>query len=356
VKLNPIKPSTNQLQMQGDKVLDKRIMVICDLEENYAHRMMEVLKLKKEIPFEIHVFTKIDSLVIFWQKKKVECLLITESAYCEEVKASGIPHVFILNESGLAIEENHYVNINKYQSIDLIISEILTSYSEHSPLEPTKKLKTLSKNAKIIGVYTPIGRCLQTTFAVTLGQMLARNHRTLYLNYECFSGFSQLMGREFKSDLTDLMYFFECVREKFVFKLNTITEQVNGMDFIPPAAVYPDLMNIPGKHWTDLLREMKVECDYQYILLDLTDYVNGLVEILQECDRIYTITKGDAMAVAKMEQYEKALREMNCAEVAMRTRKIKLPIFKNVPIKFSELTYGEVGAYIKENIWDDIQL
>lgn len=335
--------------------MDKRIMVICDLEENYAYRMMEVCKQKRDLPFEIHVFTQIESLNLFWQKESVECLLITESAYCEKIKASGIPHIFILNESGTAIEENLFFNLNKYQSADRIIGEILARFAEWAPSKPVRKLGTLHNDARIIGIYTPIGRCLQTTFAMTIGQMLARNHKTLYLNFECFSGFSRLMERDFKSDLTDLMYFFECVREKFVLKLNTITEQINGMDFIPPAAIYPDLMNIPGKQWTALLQEMKSECDYDFIVLDLTDYVNGLIEILKECDRIYTITRGDTLAAAKMEQYEKALSDMDCRDVTVRTQKLNLPVFKNIPLKFSELTYGEIAAYIKENLWEDLQ-
>ncbi len=334
--------------------MNKRILVVCDLEENYAYRMMEVLKVKKDIPFEVYVFTQVDSLLLFGQKEEVECLLIAESAYREEIKELGIPHVFILNESGVAAEENHFYNINKYQSADCIVNEMLIYYAERAPGITGRKIRTTQKNVKIIGIYTPIRRCLQTTFTITLGQMLARNHKTLYLNYECYSGFAQMFNREFKSDITDLMYFFECIREKFVYKLSTITEQVNGMDFIPPAAVYPDLMNIPGGQWTALFREMRVECDYEYILLDLNDYVNGLMDILQECDRIYTITRGDTMAIAKMEQYEKALGTMNCQDVTIKTRKLSLPIFKNIPIKFSELTYGDLAVYIKENLLEDL--
>lgn len=334
--------------------MDNRILAICDLEENYAYRMMEVLKVKRDIPFEIHVFTQIDTLMEFGRKVEVECLLITESAYCDGIRELAVPHVIILNESGEVKEENHFYHINKYQSADHIVNEMLNYYIEKSPDKTGRKIKSLSKNSKIIGIYTPVRRCLQTTFSITLGQIVARDHKTLYLNFESFSGFSRMLGRDFKADITDMMYFYECVREKFVYRLHTITEQVNGMDFIPPATVYPDLMNIPGKQWTSLLKEMKAECDYEYILLDLSDYVNGLMEILQECDRIYTITRGDIMAIAKMEQYEKILSDNNDLEVTMKTHKLNLPIFKNLPVRFHEMTYGELASYIKDNLLGDI--
>lgn len=333
----------------------KRILGICDWEENYAYRMMEVLKTQKDIPFEVHVFTRVDSLLQFGRKEEMACLLITESAYCEEIGELHVSQIFILNESGMKTEESHFYHISKYQSIDHIVNEILTCYEEKETATLGRKVRTSNQKVKIIGVYTPIKRCLQTTFTMTLGQILARHHKTLYLNYECYSGFTHILNREFKSDITDLMYYFECIREKFVYRLGTITEQINGMDLIPPAAVYPDLMKIPGSLWKELLREMRTECDYEYILLDLSDYVNGLIEILQECDQIYTIARGDTLATAKMEQYERALGEGNGGQVSAKTRKLHLPVFKNIPAKFNELTYGELAAYIRENLLEDLK-
>ena len=61
--------------------------------------------------------------------------------------------------------------------------------------------------AKVLGVYSPVGRCLKTSFALTMGKLLAQEERVLYLNLEEFSGLSVLMKEEYKSDLSDLLYF-----------------------------------------------------------------------------------------------------------------------------------------------------
>ena len=337
--------------------MNKRILAICDTEADYAYRMMEVLKARKDLNFDIHVFTEVVTLINFRQADEIECLLITESAYTEEVKELNVPHVFILNESGLECsdirEENHFYNINKYQSADHVVNDMLAYYVDMKVVLPHKILNS-SKSVKIIGVYSPVKRCLQTTFSLTLGQILSKRGKALYLNYESFSGFAQINRRNCRADITDMMYLFECMKEKFIFKLNTIKENMNGLDFIAPAAIYPDLMNIPGDRWTDLIKEMRMQGDYEYIILDLSEYVSGLLNILNECDWIYTITRGDFYATAKMEQYEQLLNELNLKDVVSKTQKLNLPIFKNIPLKHDEMTYSELALYIREKLIDDL--
>ena len=335
--------------------MNKRILAICDTEAEYAYRMMEVLKARKDLHFDVHVFTDTVNLLSVNFADEIECLLITESAYSENIKELNIPHVFILNESGMEEirEENHFYNINKYQPADHIVNDMMAYYVDMKVVLPRKAFKS-NKSVKIIGVYTPVKRCLQTTFSLTLGQILAKRGKTLYLNYESFSGFSQLNNRNYRADMTDMIYLFECVKEKFIYKLGSIKEEVNGLDFVAPASIYPDLMNVRGEQWTELLKEMRNQGDYEYIILDLSEYVNGLLNILNVCDWIYTITRGDFYAVAKMEQYEQLLKELHMESVVSKTQKLNLPIFKNIPFKHDEMTYSELALYIRERLLDDL--
>ena len=41
-------------------------------------------------------------------------------------------------------------------------------------------------------LYSPVHRCLQSSFALTLGQLLSEKHPTLYLNFEHYIGISEL--------------------------------------------------------------------------------------------------------------------------------------------------------------------
>ena len=332
--------------------MDKRILAIFDSEERYAYRLMEFISGKTNLPFEIYVFTDGRKFFSCSRIKDIECLLISENAYKQEVETLNIPHIIILSESGENLNKALH-HINKYQSCETILHEIMVYYSDRSKAVSTA-LRTGLKKMKIIGVYTPVGRCLQTTFSLTLGQMLARSYKTLYLNFEIYSGFARMMSKNFDSDISDLMYYFSCAREKLAYRMQSMIETVNGLDFIPPADIYQNLAGIRGSQWIDLFQEIEKSSEYEYMILDLSDGILDLWDVLRECDYIYTISREDGAALAKIEQYEKALESMNYGDITARTTKWKLPIFKQLPLHFEELTYGELAGYIKSKVFPEL--
>lgn len=332
--------------------MDKRILAIFDSEESYAYRLMDFISGKKDIPFEIHVFTKGDKFFPYAKKEEIECLLISENAYREEIEKLKIPHIIILSENGSNLNKA-LCHINKYQSSENVLREVMAYYTEKAQAAGTV-LRVGGKKMRIIGVYTPVGRCLQTTFSLTLGQMLARRYKTLYLNFEAYSGLGRMLNREFKYDISDLAYYYSCAREKLFFRMESMMETINGMDFIPPADVYQSLAGIRGAGWVDLFREIEKISEYEFLILDLSDCLLDLWEILQNCDQIYTIVREDPLAAAKMEQYEKALESMKYGEITSKTKKWKLPVFKQLPLHFGELTYGELAGYIKREVFPDL--
>lgn len=332
--------------------MEKRILAIFDSEENYAYRLMEFISGKTNLPFKIYVFTDKNKFFSCAEIKDIECLLISENVYRQEVEALKIPHIIILSESGENLNKALH-HINKYQSCENIFHEIMEYYTDKSAAEPVA-LRTGLKKMCIIGIYTPIGRCLQTTFSLTLGQLLARRYKTLYLNFEIYSGFARMMSKNFDSDISDLMYYFSCAREKLAYRMESMIETVNGLDFIPPAELYQNLAGIRGSQWIDLFQEIEKNSEYEFMILDLSDGILDLWDVLRECDYIYTISRQDGMALAKIEQYEKALESMDYGDITARTTKWGLPVFKELPMHFEELTYGELAGYIKSKVFPDL--
>lgn len=332
--------------------MDKRILAIFDGEESYAYRLMEFISEKRNLPFRVYVFTDKKKFYSCAKTEDIECLLVSESVYGQEVEVLKIPHIIILSENGENLNKALH-HINKYQSCENILHEVMEYYTEKSEAVPTA-LRTGIRKMQIIGIYTPIGRCLQTTFSLTLGQMLARRFKTLYLNFEVYSGFSRLLSRTFDSDISDLMYYFACAREKLACRMESMVETVNGLDFIPPAEIYQNLAGIRGSQWMDLFQEIEKSSEYEYLILDLTDSIMDLWEVLKGCDHIYTISRDDGMAMAKIEQYEKVLEQMEHGEITARTTRWKLPVFKQLPRQMEELTYGELAKYIKTKVFPDL--
>lgn len=332
--------------------MDKRILAIFDSEERYAYRLMEFISGKTNLPFEVFVFTDEIRFFSCSRIRDIECLLVSENVYQQEVETLNIPHIIILSESGENLNKALH-HVNKYQSCENILHEVMEYYTEKSDTVPAA-IRTGLRKMQIIGVYTPVGRCLQTTFSLTLGQMLARRYKTLYLNFEIYSGFSRMMSRNFDSDISDLMYYFSCAREKLAYRMESMIETVNGLDFIPPAEIYQNLAGIRGYQWIDLFQEIEKNTEYEFMILDLSDGILDLWDVLRQCDYIYTISRQDGAALAKIEQYEKALESMDYGDITARTKKWRLPIFKQLPMHFEELTYGELAGYIRLKIFPDL--
>lgn len=322
------------------------LFAICDSQQNYVYKLTEYLNRRKAVPFQIVAFTSLEKFLEYESKTQVELLLITEELFANTPNSFQTPHIILLNETGVEKVKGYHF-IYKYQSAEQIARQILKIYGE---IGDPSRLAMVNRKIEILGVYSPIKRCLQTSFALTLGQLIGKERKCLYLNFEAFSGFSKLMKREYEQDFMDLMYFLNGGIEKFVYKLKGMIESIGSLDYIPPALSFMDFAQMEGKSIRLLLEEIAGRTDYEVVILDLSDNLNSLFEILMVCDRIYTITKADGIALAKLEQYEELISYMQKDEILGRTQKIDLPQFEAIPDKLEELPFSELAEYIRKEI------
>lgn len=327
------------------------IFVLCDPDELYLMRMSDYLLTKVQIPYELHCFTDINKCQVFLQSNDIKILLASESAFRQfkEKLADTINQIFVLVESEMFQEAS--VNcISKYQKPEDIVKAMLEEIE--NPFE--WNLHSETDFVKMIGIYSPIKRCLQTPFALTMGQILAKDRKVLYLNFECYSGIRQLMNRDFSTDMMDVMYYFRCAKDKLAIKLSTITQQINGLYFIPPVYSSVDLKEISGEQWISFCKEIAEIGKYEYLILDLDESMNGLFELLKCCKRIYTITKDDRFAKAKLAQYEQILEFHELEEIAKKTIKCQFPVFSNIPEDLEMMTHGELANYTRAIVQEDL--
>ena len=87
--------------------------------------------------------------------------------------------------------------------------------------------------------------------------------------------------------------------------------------------------------------------DYEYVILDLSDCVRGLMKILRECDEVYTITRTDRMSKAKLEEYERQLGECGYEDIRLKTRWTQLPVFDALPASAGQMSCGPLADYIR---------
>lgn len=331
--------------------MKEKIFALCDLEENYAFRMAEYITEKVAMPYVLHLFTKTDELRTFMEKHKIFILLIGESAIRKLDNKMDIPNIFVLLENGQETEGD-WQYIDKFQSPQKIIGKLAEYMPDWQGWDVEESAQ--AAKLKLVGIYSPVKRCLQTSFALTMGQLLSREHKVLYLNFECFSGFAQMLQKEFPEDMLDVLYYFKCAREKLSIRLSSIVQNINGLDFIPPGQASLDMQGISAENWIELLEMIEKVSNYEYLILDLSDGMNGLFELLSRCYKIYTITRDDGFAMAKIQQYEQILQMNKMHDIAGKTVKCKFPFFEKLPSDLSLMTHGELAGYVKAIIQEDL--
>lgn len=334
--------------------MNQKIMAICDTEEGYAFRMAEYMLEKVRLPYTLHLFTAASELEKFAGREKIEILLIAESALRlikQEYVRQQVAQMFVLQEGEDEKQEN-LCYISKYQSPERVVQIILESVTDLADWNTEDVAKETA--TKMIGIYSPVKRCLQTSFAVSLGQILAKEHKVLYLNLEMYSGFGRLLNREFTADIMDAMYYFQSAREKLALRLPTMIQNIGGLDYIPPVQYSQGLEEVTGRQWLEFCKDVAAIGQYEYIILDLNEGLNGLFELLKNCCKIYTITREDRFAEAKIDQYEQILKFNGMEEIAQKTVKCRFPVFRELPADLEMMTHGELASYVRSIIKEDI--
>lgn len=328
-----------------------QILAVCDSEIAYAYQMVNYLTSKKNFPFQVQLFTSNLTLTEYAIHHPIAVLLISQKDFSKELKELSIEHVIILRES-FEPDASDIKTIYKYQSTEAIIGELLEWVMEKGTL---RRVATDGKSMKLIGIYSPVGRCLKTSFAFVLGQMLSKKHKVLYMNMESYSGLGNLLQKEFKIDMSELVYYLQNTKEKFIYHMGSMTQRAGELDILPPFHSFLDFISVSKEEWMELFREMERGTDYEYLILDLSDAIQGLYDILRVCDVVYTLGRDDGFSMAKIKQYEEILKKSNYEDVWRKTKCYTIPEIKNLPSGLMKLTYTELAEYVKDCIREDLE-
>jgi cellulose biosynthesis protein BcsQ len=324
-------------------------MAVCDSETAYAHGLADYLSSRNSFPFQVQVFTSIHTLEEFTLRQPVTLALVAEKDYEQETGKLPVEHIVILKEGRKEIR-GEIKMLDKYQSSGHLLKELMEWVSREGIIT---RPAGCSSELKLIGIYSPVGRCLKTSFAYVLGQLLGKKHKVLYLNMESYSGLGRLLEREFTTDLSQLIYYLQNSREKFAYRLSSMVEQAGNLDILPPFGSYLDFISVSGEEWIQLFGEIEQGSDYEYLILDLSDAVQGLFDILRLCDLVYTLSRDDGFSMAKIAQYEEVLTRSSYEDIWQKTKQYTLPEIKNLPHRLGQLTYTELADYVRERMEED---
>lgn len=326
------------------------VLAVCDSEAGYAYGLVDYLSTKKGFPFEVHVFTSSKKLREFAAKHPLSIALVAQKDYEDRLEELPIDRIILLGEERESLEAGRKT-IWKYQSCEKMVKELLNWIAGEGIIgRPVSG----GKQMKLIGIYSPVGKCLKTSFSFVLGQLLSKKHKVLYINLECYCGLGKLLKKEFTTDMSQLIYYLQNTPDNFGYRLGSMVERVGGLDILPPFNSFLDFVSVTGEEWIQLFKEVERGSDYEYVILDLSDAVQNLFDVLRLCDIIYTLSREDGFALAKIEQYREVLEKSSYEDIWKKTRQCTFPFIKDLPTGLLQLTYTELAGYARERIEEDI--
>ncbi len=320
-------------------------MAICDNDVSFAYSFCNFVNENPGGYFFSEVFTEVELLADYVNEKRIDIIMVAEELI-NRLPDKKMKNVIILTKKKEVSRDLGDNIIYKYQSAKQILKEVMNIYGNLSE----SKIKVVNKKCQIIGIYSPIKRIYKTSFALTLGQIMAQNSRCLYINTENYSGFEDLLNKEYKNDLSDVMYYLRQENVNFAAKLEGIVNSVNGLNYIPPVSSIGSLREVKENEWEHLLEELRTSSIYENVIIDFDDNVNGLINILNECDKVYMPVRDDYISKSKIYQFEKNIEILGNKDMNSIIEKIEIPDLMDMGTKESyihELTWGELGKFTR---------
>lgn len=312
--------------------MSKKNLVICDCEYPYVNYLMENILEKKEPTLCVYVCTSWDKVTELMQSRPIHILLLDESyLYVPDEGLEQIERIVILAHTKGKEQLRDWQVVYKYQHIDRILSEIFEDVGIFQ--------STRTNGQRVFAVYSPIGRCGKTSFAVALGKELAKKGKTLYLNLDTYPGNEIFQREEGLPNLGDMLYYFKQEHTNPGLRLTAMVQQEERLDFLMPIPLAADLKEVTPEDWKDFLVRLEEDSQYDNLILDIGEGVQGIFEILDRCDKIYMPVVRDECSERKLASYEKNLFLMNFGHLERKTIKIVIP--ENVSLDISTILMRE---------------
>ena len=139
------------------------------------------------------------------------------------------------------------------------------------------------------------------------------------MNMEEYFGYGEMFEQIDNGNLGDALYYTKQENSNFGLRLRMLVRTIDELDYIPPMPVSLDLKEVRWEEWKVLFKQIVEDSVYEVILLDIGESVQGLLKMLDLCDRIYMPVLEDDVSQEKLRQYEENLQRLQLERLMEKT-------------------------------------
>lgn len=304
---------------------------LLDEEEDYVSKLAGYLNRQGRGCWNVAGFTDKTTLEEYLEKRSLDVLAATnlEEVLEFEKKYKNLSFIWLSEDGkgrGQSKNSDIYM-INRYQSAKAISKTMNSAFKRFG--KGTDMAKPMA------AVYSPVGRCGKTTFALEIVKNESFG-RWLYIGMEDYSSFRSEEEQDMRAD-TFLYFVKERQKEK---ALNLIAE-CNGI--IPTAFSIFDVKQI-GKtdiEWIGKL--LQEESSYHGVIFDIGSAMLQDFDVFSLFDIIVVPFLSAESSLIKKEQFEKLLYLNGLEEVISKLQYINMENSQEILEKMEELFSGTYG-------------
>ena len=334
--------------------MKKATFALCDYEVDFANNFIEYFLQNERLNFDVLVFYSVDEIEKYLETRNIDLMLITNSMLLKLDNDENIGQIIVLSEGEISKKYSEYPVIFKYQRTDKIISELLNCYAKN--VKEDSDTSPYKSKVELIGVYSPVKRCKKTSFSLGLSQILAESKSVLYMNLEEYSGLLNILGGNCKGDILDLIYFERQKSGNCILKLKSMVSRFGDFDYLEPAKYTEELKKIEAGEWVWCFEKIMIQSGYERIIIDCGEIINGIIDILNICTRVYMPIRTDFISLEKVNQFEDYIDETGNLELKSKIQKVLLPdtksCFENREY-FENISKSDLGEAIRDILMGD---
>lgn len=317
------------------------IIAIYDSDLTYAIRLMEYIKKRKELIFEVLVFTEEDSLLDFGRNRTIDILIMEDGLTISEEIKDNIKTTFILSDYINKLETKEVNRVLKYQSAQILITNILSTYRM---LHNKDYQNYRADNPEIVTIIALTPESNKLGFAWSYAYNISNCNKILFIPLELLpTPFLDACDYS-KSSLSDFLYYLKNKDSQLISIMNSQINHIDSLSYLSGISIGLDLISMTKEDISLWIEKMKVDTDYDLIVFYLGYYSEAAVELIKQSDEIFIPMieqSEDQYVISELE------RQLDFLDVKIPSEKIhKIDIVatswsRDNRVSYQELKYSE---------------
>ena len=292
--------------------MSKLSLIVADNKPLFTDIFVNYLTNQHSKRFLTHCYIDKENLENFFlnNDKEVDILLISPELYYDGLENKNIKSIIILSNGRLNKSLEKMKSINRFQSGDIIVGQMLNIFSERN--SDLIDIQQGSKMTKIVGVFSPNGGTGKTSIAVASAITCSqRDKNVFYLNLENIPSTQMFFLNRQELNFSHVLYYLKSKKINIGLKIDAIKvlDPIYNINYFPIQENLLEPTEILSEEFELLICNLRNSKLYDIIFIDFSSIIDyKTLKTLSICDEILLVLTQDHICSIKNELFYKELR------------------------------------------------